>query len=108
MTLVLTMLLLLAACGDKTATGKNKPDDSSQAAQQESDLVLSTKWPDIDYIPVFKKGKLVEAFKDSNDNVNTSFENGQSDLRISEIIKKEFPNHAAEEEDVYGIMIMVV
>lgn len=93
LTLVLIMILSLVACGNKSGTGINKPSEGGQTRGQEENYTVSTKWPDIDYIPEFKKGKLVETFKDGNDNVNISFENvARSDYEAYlEIIKKEFP-----------------
>jgi len=103
LTLVLIMFLTLAACGDKAGTGINNPGGSGQAVQQEEEYTISKKWPDIDYIPEFKKGKLVEAFKDSNDSVFISFEDvDRRDYEAYlEIIKKEFPKDSWERDDVF-------
>lgn len=58
------------------------------------------EWPDIDYIPEFKKGEIISAAKDGDGNVMIIMEKvDRKDFEdYKEIIKKDFPEAANEME----------
>jgi len=97
--LVILFTLLMSSCGanEKTQSGKETEADTNEKTTEQNKGVDKFsggyEWPDVEYIPEFKKGKIINVSKDDDGGVMIVFENvDQEDYEeYQEILKQEFP-----------------